>query len=311
MKDKLITIIVPIYNVEKYLAQCIESIISQTYKKIEIILVNDGSSDSSGKICEHYANIDNRIKIINKKNGGLSSARNIAMQKCSGKYIMFVDGDDIISEKTIELLYQNIINNSSDISTCKMVPFYDDDLTITKKIQKNHKIRNHCRTLNTEQSLKMLLYHKMITNSANAKLYSKKLFEKIKYPEGEICEDLATTYKIFSSAKRVSFNSNIMYFYRQRKHSIMHTKNEKRLSALDFAKEETRFVTSKYPKLKNAATYREFMESVFLLKAGYQSKEIINTYKKYRYSTMLNPKTSIKMKIYALVGANNLKKLTR
>ena len=135
-KQDLISIVVPIYNVEKYLEKCINSIIIQTYKNIEIILVNDGSTDSSGKICDIYLKKDKRIKVIHKKNGGLSDARNVGIENAKGKYIAFIDSDDFIDSDFIEILYNLIIEYNADVSCCKCNVIYKKN----KKQQVEEKI---------------------------------------------------------------------------------------------------------------------------------------------------------------------------
>ena len=121
-----ISIIIPIYNLEKYLDKCIKSILNQTFKDFELILVNDGSTDKSGVICDNYKKVDDRIVVIHKENGGTSSARNIGIDIARGKYIGFVDGDDYIHENMYYELYENLIKNNSDISICKFVRVYDN-----------------------------------------------------------------------------------------------------------------------------------------------------------------------------------------
>ena len=117
----MISIIVPVYNVDKYIERCIQSIINQTYKNLEIILIDDGSTDKSGAICDKYSKIDNRINVIHKKNGGLSEARNVGLDIARGDYIGFVDSDDYIHPQMYELLYKNLIGTSADISIIKHI----------------------------------------------------------------------------------------------------------------------------------------------------------------------------------------------
>ena len=131
--EELISVIIPIYNVEKYLKDCIESILNQTYKKLEIILVNDGSTDSSGDLCEFYAKNDNRVVVIHKENGGLSEARNIGIKEARGKYLALIDSDDIISDIFIQTLYEIQKLTGSDITCCEMICFYDDNAYKVKR----------------------------------------------------------------------------------------------------------------------------------------------------------------------------------
>ena len=123
MNNEIISIIVPCYNVEKYIERCVTSLVNQTYTNIEIILVDDGSTDSTGELCDNYEKADNRIKVIHKKNGGLSDARNAGMKVAIGNYFFFVDSDDFISTDTIKFLYENLLDKAADISTCTHINF--------------------------------------------------------------------------------------------------------------------------------------------------------------------------------------------
>ena len=126
MKD-LVSIIVPVYNVQKYLDKCIESMLKQTYTNIEIVLVDDGSTDGSASICDKYAADDERVVVVHKKNGGQSDARNVGLEKSTGEYICWVDGDDCIEENMIELLHKNLVDNNADISICNYHSRYESD----------------------------------------------------------------------------------------------------------------------------------------------------------------------------------------
>lgn len=137
---ELITLVIPIYNIENYLGRCLDSVINQTYKDLEIILVNDGSTDNSLEICESYAKEDSRIKIINKNNGGLSSARNVGLDACKGDYVTFIDSDDWVSLDYIEILYKNIIDNNADISIINAIKVKSQNNDFTLKEQKTYYI---------------------------------------------------------------------------------------------------------------------------------------------------------------------------
>ena len=192
-KDK-ISVVVPIYNVEKYLEKCIKSILNQTYNNLEIILVNDGSTDNCLNICKKFEKIDKRIFVINKENGGLSEARNYGIDKATGKYITFVDSDDYIDEDYLEFLYKNLIINNCDISICNPRIVYEDG-------GKSRTLYKYCFPQNIvlegEKALEMMLYQKKFDNSAWGKLYKINLFDEIRYPVGKLYEDIATTYKTF------------------------------------------------------------------------------------------------------------------
>lgn len=208
MKD-LISIVIPVYNVEKYVRRCIESVQKQTYKNLEIILVDDGSTDSSGKICDEYANKDQRIVVIHKKNGGLSDARNKGINIAQGKYIGFVDSDDWISEKMYEILYNNIIKYEADISSCELIRTRN-----VNEIINNQKYNNEVYTYNLDEYMK--IFFKVGTQKcvyyAWNKLYKKELIEKDLYPIGLTSEDVEGTFKALIKCQRI-VNVNYPYYY--------------------------------------------------------------------------------------------------
>lgn len=221
-----ISIIVPIYNVEKYIRRCIESILNQTYTNFELILIDDGSTDSSGVICDEYANKDNRIKVIHKENGGLSSARNAGLDIATGEYISFVDGDDYIAEDMIEKLYNSITGNNADIAVCNYKCVDEngnclDNLNkgtpiITTVYSKNDYFRN--------LACKKYYYYVIACN----KLYKKDLFKGIRYPLGKLCEDNHIIDSLVEQCSVISSIKDSLYFYVQRNGSIMSGKNTKR-----------------------------------------------------------------------------------
>ena len=212
--NELISIIVPIYNVEDYLERCITSLIEQTYKNIEIILVNDGSQDKSLKICEKYKNIDSRIRIINKKNGGLSSARNAGIKIAKGKYFVFVDSDDYIDKTMIDFLHKDIQIKKADISICGFYNVFEN------KIEKSI----HCGEefiLNSEEVLTLLYSNYCVLTSLSwNKIYKREIFDDLKFTEGRVHEDDIIILDIINKCNIISFNLKPLYYYIQRKNSI-------------------------------------------------------------------------------------------
>ncbi len=310
----LISIIVPVYNVEKQLILCIDSLINQTYKNIEIILIDDGSTDKSKNICDEYGKKDKRIKIIHKRNGGLSDARNKGIDIAKGEYILFVDSDDYVSNDIVELLYNNMIENECEISTCSFIPFYEGTKPDTSA--NNNK---EISVFNTSQALEALLYQKNCTTSAWAKLYKTSLFKDIRYPLGKIHEDLPITYILFSKSKKIVISQEKKYYYLLRKNSITGSDfNEKKIEVLDFAAEETRYICNNYPEIIKAAYNREFMEAIYTLlrlKNTKKYKDVRNRVKliikKYRMTIITDKKATKISKIYALssfLGINNIYK---
>lgn len=224
--NPLISVIVPVYNVEKYLDRCIDSIVNQTYKNLEIILVNDGSPDNSGAICDEWAKADSRIKIIYKENGGLSDARNAGTDCASGEYITYVDSDDYILPEYIEYLYNNLIKTHADVSCCCFQKVYSEDKTTTFETEVTSEDiqiisgREACFKLFDNFSG----VHYVITP---CKLYPKHIVKKYKFPKGMLHEDEATTYKIFFDSEKICFGSKKLYAYFQNDSGITHNKTEK------------------------------------------------------------------------------------
>ncbi len=241
MNNDLISVIVPIYNVEKYLTECIESIINQTYKNIEILLINDGSTDNSGRICDEYSKKDERIKVIYKENGGLSEARNYGIDIANGEYIAFVDSDDYISDMFIENLYKAIIENNTEVSQCNFTKVTDTNEEIEKRGY-NDKIK----IKSGYEMIKDLYTNHWENIVAWNKLYSKKLFENLRYPVGKIHEDEFTIYKILYVTKSVAIVEENLYKYRQNVNSIMGTQFKlQRLDILKAFEERIKFFEQK------------------------------------------------------------------
>lgn len=227
--DPLVSVIVPVYNVEQYLKECVDSIIEQTYKNIEIILVDDGSTDQSPRICNEYKKKDSRVKVIHKNNGGLSDARNKGIDASNGSYIGFVDSDDWIEPNMYETLVEDLKDQASDISICGIYREYQN-----KTVQE----RNKKEQLDRNDAIKELLKGNIIHDHAWSKLYKKELFDNVRYPCGKVYEDIRTTYKLFLKCNRVSLVSPCLYHYRQRQGSIIRNGfNDKKLEWLKAVEE--------------------------------------------------------------------------
>lgn len=219
-----VTIIVPVYNVEKFIGKCIDSLLAQTYINLEIILVDDGSTDKSGVICDDYHHRDTRIRVIHKQNGGLSSARNVGIKAATGDYLSFVDSDDYVSCDMIQKLVYNMELNDVDISCCNFSYVYEQ-----RNTSKVHEIAiDEDEVYSSQEACNFLLLEDYYLCFAWNKLYKKYLFKDISYPVGKINEDIITTYRIFQKAQRVSFVTDALYFYRMRSDSITHKKITKR-----------------------------------------------------------------------------------
>lgn len=211
----LISVIVPIYNVERYLPKCVDSILRQTYQNLEIWLVDDGSPDNCGQICDEYATKDSRIKVIHKENGGLSDARNVAIDQAAGEWITFVDSDDYIADEYVDTLYNLVRKYDCEVSVAKHITFYDGE---DPKRCDRHLIE---KIMNSIDAVEQMFYQEDFDTSAWAKLYHKRLFEKgIRYPKGLVYEDLPTTYLLMLESKGVAFTNKVIYYYLLRMSSI-------------------------------------------------------------------------------------------
>lgn len=296
MKDELISVIIPIYNVEKYIYRCLESVINQTYTNLEIILVDDESPDNCPQICDEYKQKDNRVTVIHKKNGGLSDARNTGINKCKGRYITFVDSDDWLPLNAIEILYYNLIKENADISSGNLKEIFKNTTYV------NTSEKSTTVTLNNEEAMQDLMYLHNLSNSASGKLYKKELFNHIKYPVGKLYEDLATTYRLFDISNKIVITDSIVYFYFQNSNSIMHKQyTNKRLESYKFVCEELVFINDNYPKIIKSAIYRLVFECLSILNdmpyICKDKKDIKATLKKYRKISIKDAKLSKKQKL--------------
>ena len=300
MQDDIVSIIVPIYNVEKYLKRCIKSILGQTYKKIQIILVDDGSTDNCPAICDEYAEKDNRIKVIHKKNGGLSDARNAGIKHANGKYITFIDSDDYIDQNYIQVLYESIIKTKSDIAIAGHKTIYPKKTII-------HKAKSSIQ-ITSEEALYRLLYDKELDTSAWAKLYKTALFNYIKYPKGRLFEDTATTYKLLDTAKKITIIPKAIYNYEIRDNSISTQEfSDKKMDMITSTEEMTQYIFKKYPQLENGCNRRLMFAYLSTLSQTTRSnrvpKKYVNIIMKYirqNRRKVLNDKNIPKRDRYSL-----------
>lgn len=213
-EQDLISVIVPVYKVEEYIHRCVESLLKQTYTNLEIILVDDGSPDNCPAICDAYAEQDARIKVIHKQNGGLSDARNVAIDVAQGRYLGFVDSDDYIQPDMYEKLIQAAKASESDIVVCGHYVERGNKLTIEEPP------RDETRILSSREAQVLLLQDKTMKNYAWNKLYAKEIFDGIRYPYRRNYEDIATTYLLFYRANKICWIPDILYFYQMRDDSI-------------------------------------------------------------------------------------------
>ncbi len=265
--NELISVVLPVYKVEKYLSRCIDSVIGQSYENLEIILVDDGSPDKCGEICDNYAKIDNRIKVIHKANGGLSDARNAGIREAKGEFITFIDSDDYVEKNYVESLYSAICKDNSDISVGAHRAVYENGTVIAKTMDKR------C-LLSSEQAIKSILYDDGVDLSAWGKLYRTSLFSDIEYPMGRLYEDAATTYKLIHKADKISVIPDVIYNYMIRENSIAAGKfSPKKMDLITSTEEMCEFCTENYPELEKAAKRRLVYAHLSTLSQLAQSRE--------------------------------------
>jgi Glycosyltransferases, probably involved in cell wall biogenesis len=295
-----ICIIIPVYNVESYVERCINSILTQSYKNLEIIIVNDGSTDNSLKICLEATKNDSRVTVVSKTNGGLSDARNYGLKFCKSELVTFIDSDDYVSKDYIKNLYELMQANGADISCTSYISFYQSDKI---RIKSDRRIK---LVYNPEQAIIDVLYQKNIANSAWGKLYKTILFKNISFPKGRLCEDLAIFYKLFAKSHMIVYQNIQDYYYLQRKTSIMGSDfNENKLDALFFAKE----ILNSFSKseIKQAAKARICAECVNLLRQmssskNHNKKEVLTILRKYSPSVLFDGKVKFLLKIKILLN---------
>ena len=270
-----ISVIVPVYNVEQYLERCVDSIINQTYTNLEIILVNDGSTDNSGKLCDELAKKDERIRVIHKENGGLSDARNRGIDESESDLVGFIDSDDYIDRDMYEILLKNLNNTDADLSMCALYDVYNN----TPEAQVTNK---ETWELSSEQAIKMVMEAKILSVTAVNKLYRKSLFTDLKFEVGKIAEDAFIMIKLLDKCEKIVATNEKKYYYVHRENSITTQKfSTKFLNVIEAYEQNSNIILGKYPLLKDVAQTRInwayfYVLDRLLLDDNYNDKELEN-----------------------------------
>lgn len=250
-----ISIIVPIYNVEPYLHRCVDSLLRQTYKDFELILVDDGSPDNCGRICDEHVTADSRVRVVHKPNGGLSDARNAGLAIAQGEYIAFVDSDDWVAKDYLERLLAALLETGADICEC------DVFRTSGEEPSAEH---GNPAVYETSEALKQLIHDGSFHQHVWNKLYRRDVIADILFPKGKTNEDEFWTYQVFGNAKKVVKIQDVLYFYFQRPGSIMgETYSLKRLDALEAKLQRQQYIDSKFPKLSQQARLNLFGSCIY------------------------------------------------
>lgn len=255
----MISVIVPVYKVEKYLDKCVQSILGQTYSDFELILVDDGSPDDCPRLCDEYAQMDKRVKVIHKTNGGLSDARNMGVNQAKGEYVTFIDSDDYVSFDYLETLWGLKEKYGVDISVGGICTFYEG-----YEANPQNRAIEHC--YDKKNALKHMLYQRTMDTSACAILLPTYIARKYPFPYGKYHEDEFTTYKYYSDVNMIAVTTKSLYFYMQRKGSIMHVFGQASLDELEAADNLVSYCEKYYPDLVKAAHSKKFSDycQVFL-----------------------------------------------
>lgn len=256
----LISVIVPVYNVQDYLVACVESIWAQTYQNLEIWLVDDGSTDESGALCDELAKQDERIRVLHKPNGGLSDARNAGIERAKGEYFVFVDSDDLIPADSIEILERLCEQTGAEAAIAPILPFTE---TIPERSTEPPKTE----VLSSEDALRRMFLHQGIGHEAFGKLYRRSIWESRRFPKWTLYEDYAAVYPAIADCKTVVLCYEPLYYYRVRNGSIMHSGvKEKNLALLDVGESVTTYMEQNVPALREEAAYLQIVTSLKLMK---------------------------------------------
>lgn len=259
----LVSVIVPVYNVEEYLGRCVESILSQTYRNLEVILVDDGARDSSGAICDDYAAKDPRVIVIHKKNGGLSSARNAGIDIARGEYLEFVDGDDWIEPDAVE-------------SMLKLALTHDTELVLggryDVKAATGEKKKGLCppvtEVISGQEMVRRIFLWQNCDSSACDKLFHRRLFREVRFPNGMVCEDVPIMYKIVLDAGQVALLSKPIYNYYHRTGSITYTSvSERDFHFSRHTEQILPYIQKHYPALEKEARFLRVRSLVYAVQS--------------------------------------------
>lgn len=307
LMNEKISVIIPVYKVQEYLPKCIESVLQQTYHNLEIILVDDGSPDKCGKICEAYAKKDSRIQVIHKKNGGLASARNAGMDCASGDFILFVDSDDWITKNACQVLYQGLKRYDADCAVGKCITVLDKKGRFIPQKSKAQPLQ--CKT--PTEAMKQVL---LTCSSSCNRLYKRNIIERFRFPEGRINEDEPVMLRVYAKCNKILFLDQETYYYRKRSNSI--TTSHFSLQNVDCyynSAENLTFIKKKKPELTECAEFKYIKTMLYcyvhlsLMKRNPKTekirKELHKNIRKNRSLALKNRYLPIKLKLLMLICA--------
>lgn len=250
MSQPLISVIVPVYKTQEYLTRCVDSLLAQTYRNLEILLIDDGSPDESGAICDRFAKKDERVRVIHKENGGISDARNCGLDNFTGEYFVFVDSDDYVRADYVEYLYKLICDFDCKLAVCGYdVHFSDGNSIINKAVERY--------AVSAKECMERLFYDEFVTVGPWAKIYHRSLIGEIRYPFGKLFEDAGTTYRFIMKCDRIAFGEASKYFYAMRSQSIVTSDfNPHKIDLLEMSDAMCDAAEERWPELAKASLRR-------------------------------------------------------
>lgn len=261
--DNLVSVVVPVYNAEKYLKYCIDSIVNQTYKNLEIILVDDGSTDHSGKICDEYAKLDQRVKVIHKENGGNGDSRNTGYKAATGAWLVMVDNDDLLHEQQIEILLHIALEKDADVVVGNYKAISDDELPehrfIADDVYQKIKVLSE-KDLNDDEFIRK---RSMILTTPWSKMWKINLFQDIMFPKKSRHDDTWTTWKAYEKAKRVVFIDEILHYWRNNPESFSRVFDLSHLEGIDAYAEQLDYFIEKKKQRYIEIALAEYTEMFF------------------------------------------------
>ena len=302
--EPLISVIVPVYNVDEFLDACLQSIVDQSYPRLEILVVDDGSTDGSGNKCDRWAERDERIRVIHQPNGGLSSARNTALDAMSGDWVIMVDSDDVLHPDAASTLLDAIRREQADIVVGDYVVIYDDE-----RPKWPADTASHGTAYGQHDALLAVFYQQGLTHSAWARIYRSSLFDGIRYPVGQLYEDLAIIYPLLKKCDKVVKIDKVVYGYRQRRNSILSHFSPRRADVLQILEElETDTVDDRYVDAVRSRLLSAYF-NILLLSNNDKSSDHKQLQercwagiKRLRGKCLFNPKVRLKNKLGILAS---------
>ena len=310
----LISVVVPVYRVEQYLDRCISSIVEQTYPNLEILLVDDGSTDGSGEICDRWAARDSRIRVIHKQNAGAGAARNTALDKAAGELIAFVDSDDYLHPNMFSHLY-SLMKDGVDIAECEI------GITETDELSMDDGTGAEILVCDTEEALRLHIQDEVFRQTPPNKLYRRACVGDIRFPEGNLIDDEFFTYRVLGNARKLAHSSACMYAYRQQPGSAMHKPYSlRRLQGLDAKLQRLSYFEERFPGLVPEAKADLLLTCLGAMQGclrSLQSEEMETARKKLKGVLMqiepleLPKETSPKRKLLLKAARGNLEQTAR